>query len=337
MQPIAWLSKPIERLLADRLSSAITVVSSAREFIDAQRDARTVSFLDGTTLAALDKLAQELGASHDGSSSWRQLLAAVSLGPVIAICEEPFTTATGWLAPHPWLCHVLSASLLALPMGKEHLQHLMQVCAAGIQPRLMDWLGSEGSGRRVRMTHAKKRTERLDKMSDFFGSHGVAKDDVARLREAASELLTNAFYDAPVAAGVESKPIDPSYDVALPEDCACDLAYGTRPDLAVVRVRDPFGSLTRERLVEALARPQGHGLQRVFSLASLATVSVIGNRQTEVFFAVAKGGRGAERPYAFDVFFKGGAKRQIWKLVDEDTGSVGLTGGTSVTLTMMPE
>ena len=57
-----------------------------------------------------------------------------------------------------------------------------------------------------------------------------------------------------VQAGALKQPISRTQDVSLSDDSACDMVYGCRDDLAVVRVRDPFGSLSRSRLVEVLTR-----------------------------------------------------------------------------------
>src|SRR5262249_45716732 len=122
------------------------------------------------------------------------------------------------------------------------------------KPRLLDWLGPTANGRRIRLTHASSRAARIEKMSDFFDANGVGSRTLQLLRDAAEELLTNAFYDAPVAAGRLKKPVSRTQDISLPDDSACDLAYACRDDLAIVRVRDPFGSLSRRRLVEVLSR-----------------------------------------------------------------------------------
>jgi len=341
------MSKPMSRALSERLKEP-TIVSSALEFIDAQRDARTVSFLDDSTIEHLDQLAIELASNHGEQVpvlDWRKLVAAVSLGPVLAICSKPIQTALGWLQPHPWLSHVMSASMLEQPNIVEHLGHVMTALTQG-EANLTDWLGT-APGRRSRLTHASKRGERLERMTEFFESRGVDQDTVRYLREAADELLTNAFYEAPVAAGAQRRPIERSMDVSLPRELACDIVYGSKDDLAIVRVRDPFGSLSRERLGEVLTRysqastaaqndvrvgGSGMGLGRLFSAASVVAISVVNNRSTEVLVGFARH-KVEPRPYALHYFFKGGAKRQFWRFSDEDTGSPSNT----ISVTIKPE
>ncbi|MDB4959932.1 MAG: response regulator receiver protein [Myxococcales bacterium] len=321
-----WVSEPLVRVLRERLSSkrvnaeaAPKVVSTAKDFLEATRDPKTISFLDNKTIEVVGAIAH------------------VSLpGPIIAICNEPLQTAIGWLQPYPWISHVISATMLQHPIVEEHLDNVMRTLTATTQPRLLDWLGDQVAGRRVRLTHSHKRVARLERMGDYFDSKGIGTRTIETLRDAAEELLTNAFYDAPVAAGAMKKPVSRTQDIALPDDSACDLAYGYRDDLAIVRVRDPFGSLSRRRLVEVLTRcartdmkvevdetmgGAGLGMWRVFSGASFVGVSVVKNRHTEVLVGVAKKAPGP-RPFAFHLFFRdGGGKRKFWKVSDDTTSN----------------
>jgi hypothetical protein len=292
------------------------VVSSVQDFVGATRDPKVVSFIDESTLPTVAEI------NH------------VTLpGPIVAICHEPLKTAINWLQPYPWVHHVMSASMLDHPMSDEHLDNVMRTLISGGQPRLLDWLGEEVRGRRIRLTHASKRGDRLDRLTEFFEAKGVGSRTIEHLRDAAEELLTNAFYDAPVAAGAVKKAISRTQDVALPDDSACDIAYGCSDDLAIVRVRDPFGSLSRRRLVEVLSRcartdmqvevdetmgGAGLGLWRIFSGASFVAVSVVKGHHTEFLVGIAKRASGP-RPFAFHLFFRDGEKRRFWKLLDEET------------------
>jgi hypothetical protein len=328
VKSIVWMSGPQLRVLSDLFSSEMTIVSSAREFIDTQRDARTVSFVNSATLASLDQAALDLGMPVD------QL---VPPGPVIAICDEPLQTAIGWLPSHPWLSHVVSSTMLQHPMAAEHLGNVISTLTSGRRPRLLDWVGPTVAGRRVRLANTARRSERLDRMTDYLGGKGVGSRTVQQLRDVAEELLTNAFYDAPVAAGVLKKPISRTESVLLPDDSACDMVYGCRDDLAIVRVRDPFGSLTRKRLVEVLTRcartdmqvevdetmgGAGLGLWRIFSAASFVAISVVDRRHTEFLVGIGKRAGAGPRPFAFHLFFKEhGRPVRRWKLLDTDTSS----------------
>lgn len=336
VRAIVWMSERLWRVLRDRLSAEITVASSALEFWNARRDGRCVSFVDMTTIGTLARAAADLGVPGDGAAP----------GPTIAICDEPLQAAVGWLTQYPWLSHVVSAAMLQHSLAAEHLGHVLKTLTSASRPRLLDWVGPTVAGRRVRLAHASRRVSRLERMSEFFEARGVSSRTIQQLRDVAEELLTNAFYDAPVAAGVLSQPISRTQDVSLPDESACDMVYGCRDDLAVVRVRDPFGSLSRTRLVEVLSRcartdmqvevdetmgGAGLGLWRIFSVASFVAISVADHRYTEFLVGIGKRSGAAARPFAFHLFFRepnrGG---RGWKLIDTDTTSQ--TVNNSVTL-----
>jgi hypothetical protein len=328
VRSIVWTSEPLSSALCERLPSEISIVRSAREFLDARRDAQTISFVDQSTLPELDRAAAERGMSVD------QLEPP---GPVIAICDDSLQASIGWLPGRRWLSHVVSASMLQHPMLAEHLGNVTATLTSGSRPRLLDWLSATISGRRVRLAQASRRVERLERMGEFFDGKGVGARTIQQLRDVAEELLTNAFYDAPVAAGVVKHAISRTQDVALPDDSACDMVYGCREDLAVVRVRDPFGSLTRLRLVEVLTRcartdmgvevdetmgGAGLGLWRIFSAASFVAISVVDHRYTEFLVGIGKRAAGP-RPFAFHLFFREhGRPVRRWKLLDADSMSV---------------
>src|SRR5512138_4015542 len=158
MTSIVWMPEPLARAVCKRLPSKnAMIVRSAREFLDAPRDAKTVSFVDDSTIASLDRFAADLGSPMDAPPpDWRKLVAAVSVGPVIAICNETIQMAIRWLQPHPWLSHAVSASMLDHPMAEAHLRDVITTATASGPPRLLDWLGADPAGRRIRLTHASK-------------------------------------------------------------------------------------------------------------------------------------------------------------------------------------
>jgi hypothetical protein len=309
------------------------IASSASEFFAAKRDAKTVSFIDQVMLGDLHRAALEFGVHVD------------RIGPVIAIFDEPLQNTIGWVAAYPWLSHVVSAAMLRHPIAAEHLGNVIATLTSNRPPRLLGWLGPTVTGRRVRLARASKRVERLERLSAFLESRGVGARTIEQLRDAAEELLTNAFYDAPAAAGV-TQPISRTRDVRLPDDSACDMVYGCRDDLVVVRVRDPFGSLTRARLVDVLMRcartdmqvevdetmgGAGLGLWRVFSAASFVAVSVIRNRHTEVLVGIGKRVSSARRPFAFHLFFQEDARvAPGWRLLDADSSKPGVNQSVTI-------
>ena len=317
------MSEKLSRALREQLSSEVTSVSSAREYLAVERNEETISFVDDTTIAAF----------HEATKIASSVEELRRNGHVIGICEGTLQNAIGWLKPYPWVSHVIGATLLSQPMVKEHIDNVIESLLKGSRPKLLDWLGPSVMGRRVRLIHANKRVERLERMSEFFDSKGVGSRTVQQLRDVAEELLTNAFYDAPVAAGTVEQPISRTQDVSLPEDCACDMVYGCNGDIAVVRVRDPFGSLSRDRMIEVLSRcartdmgvevdetmgGAGLGLWRIFSVASFVAIAVVDSHHTEFLVGLRKKPSPGPRPFAFHLFFNASSKPpRRWKLRDD--------------------
>ncbi|CAN5756047.1 hypothetical protein BH11MYX2_BH11MYX2_03050 [soil metagenome] len=296
-------------------------------------EAKTVRTL--SSVAEVDQLPRDSVLFVD-ENALTQLAAAgtVPPAPVIAIAsEDPRRTTVAWLREYPWLAHVIGSGLLDLELSGEHIANVMKTLRIA-QPRLLDWIDSSVRGRRIKLAKSSMRVERLEKMSDYLQSGGVGERTIENLRDVAEELLTNAFYDAPVAAGAFKGAISRTQEVVLPEDRACDLAYGCSPELAMVRVRDPFGSLSHRRIVEVLTRcasnqmdvivdesmgGAGLGLWRVVSVASFIGISVIKEQQTEILVGIATKRSAAARPFALHLFFKDPQKRGFWRFVDEDS------------------
>ncbi len=338
MSSVVWASSPLLGLLRAVLGKPRLASAYAPQSVESLKELVELSAADPAKVLFLDRAAilEVAAANHVAISS-----------PVIAICDEPLQTAIAWLQPYPWISHVLSSSMLQHAFVEEHLENVLRTLTSTSTPRLLDWLGPDLTGRRIRLTHANKRIARIERMSEFFDANGVGSRSLQMLRDAAEELLTNAFYDAPVAAKVMKQPVSRSQDVKLPEDSACDLAYGCREDLAIVRVRDPFGSLSRQRLVDVLTRcartdmgvevdesmgGAGLGMWRIFSGASFVGVSVVKDRHTEILVGVVKRGAPGPRPFAFHLYFRESAKRRFWQLRGRDDESSTPTVNRSVAI-----
>ncbi|HEY0254708.1 MAG TPA: hypothetical protein VGC41_24450 [Kofleriaceae bacterium] len=318
MKLVVWASPTTRGRLDAVLGAKVQqcAVGSLAEFIAARAEPSNVGILDYSTVApAFD--CRTLGT-----------------GEIIAFCDGTVSNAVQWLA-NDALSHVASVSMLDHPSGPDLLDNVLATINTATKPRLLDWLTNNVVGRRVRLTHAGGRAERLDKLSDFFTTHGFGVRTVEQIRDAAEELLTNAFYDAPAASGLFKKPVSRTQDVELPSDSACDLAYGYRDQLAVVRIRDPFGSLTRKRLIEVLlrcsssemdVRPDesmggaGLGMWKIFASATFVAVSVVNHRHTEILVGFTKRNVAGARTFGFHLFFREGTKRRFWTIrKDDDT------------------
>jgi hypothetical protein len=325
----------------ERFAADAVVVATMDEFVNAPRDARTVSFLDDSTAALLDESAARLFGDDMPRPELRKIVTAVSIGPVILISTDPAPTTLAALASRSWLSHAVGEAMLDHPLAPTLLDQVFRATSTREPPRLIDWMGSEAVGRRVRLTSSRRRIDRLDRMAVYLTSKGATESVARQLREAADELLINAFYDAPVAAGAVGQQIPRTQDVSLPVESGCDLAYGRRDDLVFVRVRDPFGSLSRTKLLDALSRSArageagvSKGLWGVCSTASLAVISVVNNHSTDILLGIFDGPAAAARPFAYHFLFRDGARRRFWRSADQDTSITEATQNTFVSIVL---
>ena len=331
------MSEPLAQVLCDRLAVKAQLVSSAEEFVAAPREPHTISFVDDAALESVDRMAAALGSPTDPAhaTEWRQLHSAVS-APTIAIGDVSVATMLGWLPARPWVSHVISAAMLESAMGKDHLANVIELCTSR-EPKLLDWLRPSSNGRRVRLTHAKRRSERLERMGQFFAAQSVEGRRIMEICKATDEMMVNAFYEAPVAAGA-CRRVDRSRDIALPEELAVDIAYCCLDELAVVRVRDPFGALSREAFIDALTRrardPNAAetGFWRLAAGATILAVCVIQNRHTEVLVAIPKRDGGRSPAFALHFASRLSPRSHFWKVVSETTGDTGEASSVSLVI-----
>jgi hypothetical protein len=214
-----------------------------------------------------------------------------------------------------WLGHCISAAMLALPLARPHLAILVD--------RILDspdqgLLGSSGVGRMARIARASRRELRFERMHQFFAKHGLSERAIRSISDVSEELVMNALYDAPVEAGHFPAAVPRTEDVELPHDLACEISYGIENGTAFVRLRDPFGAFTRDRLLEVLNRCNatdipldesrggaGLGLWRIFKSATTISITVVPGRLTDICVGLAiEKGRLVKQLHAVDLFFK---------------------------------
>jgi hypothetical protein len=323
VKPVVWFTEPSLSAAGEKVasgsvtngSSGVTV-TNVKDFVAAMKEPKSIGFVDTGVFDELSKLERVPAA-------------------VVAVTTGNLVSTIAWLKPYKWLGHVASASMLEHPLAAVHFQYV-RATVESARPRLLDWLGDDVEGRRVRMSSSERRVERLERMRGYLTDKGVSGRTIEQLADIAEELLTNAFYDAPVAAGAIKGPISRETSVTLPDTAACDLAYGARGDLAIVRVKDPFGSFSRRRLVDVLTRcaqsnmqvepdesmgGAGLGIWRIFSNATYVAVVVIKGVQTEILVGIAK--RSTPKPFAFDLFFTDGDRPRIWTASQDESVTVG--------------
>jgi hypothetical protein len=244
--------------------------------------------------------------------------------PVVGVVGDDIAAAVTVLGTYPWLSHVVGVGLLDNPLAASHMRGLLEALSQKGDD-LSVFLPGEVKGRTARLVFSEGRSTRVERVGQYLEHHQVGPRTVGLLRDVAEELLTNAFYDAPVAGGFVTTPISRTYAVRLPAVRSCEIAYGVRgSDLAFVRVQDRFGSLTRDRLISVLQRcarsdmavsidesmgGAGLGLWRIFSSATVVAISVSPTNRCDILVGVQqralqrKARGGAPPPFAVHLFF----------------------------------
>ena len=277
---------------------SVKVHSYAELFAQTNIRPRAVAFVDSELLSQLDMRKLQI--------------------PIVAVIDDsnrilPSSIAT--LATYPWLAHTLSASALKSPTITTRLEQLLDRLFEGFDHRV---LGENGVGRIAMLADASRRNERFARMRDFFTNHGLSERLLTAAEEVAEELVMNALYDAPFEAGYFSEAVPRSDNVALPQEHACEISYGVEQDEIFVRLRDTFGALTRERLIEVLTRCSssavqldetrggaGLGLWRIFSAANTVSIMVIEGQVTDIVVSMAaQSKRAAKALRSIDLHFR---------------------------------
>ncbi|MDX2093472.1 MAG: hypothetical protein SFX73_36850 [Kofleriaceae bacterium] len=236
--------------------------------------------------------------------------------PIIGVMDtamDALDRSVQWMDAFPWVSHLVVTTLLETPSAADYLATLLQRLP---QAPSTD-LGVTGVGRVALLARASRRGARLDRMREFFAKHGLSQRALATINDVAEELMTNGLYDAPMEGGYFKQAVPRTEDVELPEDRACEISYGVERDDVFVRLRDTFGSLSRERLLGVLSRCNatsvpldesrggaGLGMWRVFSAASTINIAVLPGRLTDIRVTLAtKQGRIVKGLHAVHLHF----------------------------------
>ena len=233
---------------------------------------------------------------------------------VIAVVEGALDAIVNVLATHPSVRHAIATAMLGNATTRTSLE---QLCERIAQEPEQCALGPAGIGRAALIASSSRREARLDRMREFFETHGVSSRSAAVLGEIGEELILNGLYDAPAEAGYYPGAVIRTDAVELPPELACEISYGIEEGAGFVRVRDPFGSLKRDRLLSVLGRCSrsdvaldesrggaGLGMWRVFSLSSSVVITVIPGRLTDVLVWIdASKRRAAKHAHTIQLFF----------------------------------
>lgn len=270
---------------------------------NARASERVVRILRATTRAA--------DVSACPVASLEELLGT----PAIVVCTED--TAEMVLASSSYNQHVVvcdrgtAQTISALCLSHSQLNDVVGWCGFESIPRPWElvWsirnISTRGSERVLDVLFPKSNFQKIwrptnpaerDLVCAAIGQEalglGAPSRTAENLVDIAHELVMNAMYDAPTDAnGAYSFAYDRGANIQLDSDQSPIVRFATNGMLAAIEVVDPFGSLQRHRLFEAISRGgiargnasldrshggAGLGLQRVFknSLAVFAEVAL---------------------------------------------------------------
>ena len=257
--------------------------------------------------------------------------------PIVAVVDTPpaetLSKIVHVLASHTAVAHVLAAALLASPVGRSQLNSLVERLGGGPEH---DLLGTASVGRIAMLAQASRRQARFDRIEQYFSKHGVSSRTISAIYEVAEELVMNALYNAPAEAGHFKTPVSRTEDVTLPADRACEISYGLEEGTPFVRVRDTFGALHHDRLLEVLTRCNtsdvaidesrggaGLGLWRVFSMATTITITVIPGRLTDMLVRIEpRRGKRPKQLLRVDLYFLPDSQKVADALATDEDSSL---------------
>jgi hypothetical protein len=294
MRSLVFVREPLVAQLCAALTGTCVVVKSRNEFLAATLRGAAMGFVDAELLS--------------------QVEGETSNVPIVGVVDDTLSTTIRALDTHPWLAHLVATTLLSTPLARVHLGILQERLAQG--PEHV-FLGPDALGRSALLSSSDRRENRFERMREFFATRGFSSRTVSAIGDVAEELVTNALYDAPVEAGYFKSPVPRTQHVTLPPAHACEVSYGIDHGSTFVRVRDPFGALTRKRLLGVLNRCNSSGVQldesrggaglglwRVFSIASTIAITVIPGRLTDILVRVEpKKGKATRQTLGVHLFF----------------------------------
>lgn len=305
-------SDPHAKLVTETLSCRVQTVT--REGLDAAASRPgVVIFIDAERIADLGE---------------------VPSAPVVCILDaaprETLPRMIAMLARHPWLAHYVTTAMLAKPSVRAHVDKMVTLLAIGDEA---DMRSTQRVGRLALLAEASRREQRFERMREFFEAQGVGARTIEKLHDVFEELATNALYDAPLEAGFFDRAKQRTEDVSLPIEYAAQITYGLENDMAFLRVRDPFGSLSFKRMLAVLERCSraaadldesrggaGLGMWRVFSLASTIAITVIPGKLTEVMVGIETSGRKQLLAADFHFAADAGCDAPVLDTMEDDRG-----------------
>ncbi|WII73079.1 cyclic nucleotide-binding domain-containing protein [Bdellovibrio sp. 22V] len=170
-----------------------------------------------------------------------------------------------------------------------------------------------------KVTHSGQREELRGDMYTYFKKMGIRSTVLDRVNTVVEEMLMNAIYDAPVDGQGKSifNHISRKEEIQLDTHQQSLLRYASDGVLLAVAVKDPFGSLTKDIIVDYLLScyngqagsmntnkgGAGRGLHQIIENADLTVFNVKKGVRTEVICLFNIDGQKREAQPSFHYFF----------------------------------
>ncbi|WP_413943415.1 cyclic nucleotide-binding domain-containing protein [Bdellovibrio sp. HCB-162] len=169
------------------------------------------------------------------------------------------------------------------------------------------------------VSHSAQREELREELYTYFKKMGIRSTVLDRVNTVVEEMLMNAIYDAPVDSQGKSifNHISRKEEIQLDTHQQSQLRYASDGVLLAVSVKDPFGSLTKNIIVDYLIScysgqagsmnsnkgGAGRGLHQIIENADLTVFNVKKGVRTEVICLFNVDGQKKEAQPSFHYFF----------------------------------
>lgn len=190
---------------------------------------------------------------------------------------------------HRYIHHLMSSKDILSLARVEHIVTQSQSKSAWSHPGLEE----------ITISNYNQKNEILRNIAEYVNKAKVFKDLADRACTAASELMMNAVFDAPIdptTGKAKYAALSRSESFALTESEYINLKYGFDAGAFVISVKDHFGSLTHDKIIDNLYRcaqagpdqirqgsgGAGVGLFLLFNLCSQLEIFIEPGISTEV-------------------------------------------------------
>jgi hypothetical protein len=267
------------KLLGRKIARLLQAAGATAEVVD--EPAQLTAAIDRADLVCADTFDGDLVAEH--------VRGKPGLHGLLWTCE-PLKRSLRYLQETPGLDHVLGRRDFASPPRDWEVvmvaRRLLVPCAPPPLPAYLDW---GFTAIELALASTADRDAAVAKVGELVGALGLPKRAVDALGELAHELIMNAMYGAPIdAEGRPKYAADRKAELALAPAERPILRAGTDGTRCVVQVRDPFGRLAREHVLDGLQRGLAGGEQDRSGGGAGLGMLVCHNAASALFFDVAR-------------------------------------------------